>query len=81
MLRYYRETESGDYLCADHSTRDYYARIGKPEQREARATAIEGSRRSICTASVDVGWLRESCKPVLKREIPLEWLDAMVGPE
>jgi len=79
MFAYYQEIESGDYLCVDHNTKDYYLRIGRPDIREARATCITGLDNSMCTTSVSLGYLREKCHRVLKRNVPANWLRWITG--
>ena len=74
-LKYYQErNKAGDYVSVNPETADYYQRIGRPGMLEARATAIQGNVSSVCTTSVDVGWLSRKCRRVSKAAIPTEWL-------
>lgn len=69
MIRYYKEN-TGDYLAVDFSS----PIPGSPEQFEARATAIQNNRLSVCTTGVARAFLREQCKRVPKGAVPAEWL-------
>ncbi len=68
-VRYYREP-NGDYLMV----------WGRPfdseGNREGRATAIGGLVTSVCTTALGPAFLR-SCTPVLKGDVPAEWLEAI----
>jgi hypothetical protein len=78
LNRYYRDND-GDYLVVNHATGDYYRQIGQEGMREARATAIAGNVMSVCTTSVDLGYLRTKCERVDKKTIPAKWLWALNG--
>jgi hypothetical protein len=82
MILYYREIESGDYLCADHSTKSYYLRTsGDEELRQCRATAITKEIGSVCTCTIFLAYLRTKCKRVPKSKVPKVWLRVLDGPQ
>lgn len=70
-IRYYQE-KTGDYMAVDEDSIAYYVRIGRPDRRECRATAIEGVPSSVCTTSTTVGFLK-SCKEVNAADVPERW--------
>jgi hypothetical protein len=71
-LKYYRErNKDGDYLSVDPSSAEGKALL------EARATAIQGLRSSVCTTSVHVHYLRLKCRRVRKADVPAEWLEVL----
>ena len=80
MTLYYRE-KNGDYVEVYHGTRDYYARIGQWDIREARAAAIDNLAESVCTTGVSLKWLRKVCKRVAKRDVPKKWLNWLDPPQ
>jgi hypothetical protein len=77
MIRYYREKDTGDYLCIDASTARYYLDIFDKDLFEGRATAIGGQVGSVCTTSISRQYLRKKCKWVAKSKVPAEWRKAI----
>lgn len=79
VIRYYHEPANGEnheeWLAVNHGTAKYYRSIGQPEMREARAAAINGSASSVCTTAVSLGFLKEKCRRVLKKDVPAKWLE------
>ena len=71
MIKLYREP-TGDFLAMDTDSIEYYKRIGKPDIRECRATAIRGDRSSLCTTGASTGFLKR-CKRVELADIPQNW--------
>lgn len=77
-LKYYRErNKAGDYLFVDPATLDYYIRTQGKSNFEARATAIQGSRSSVCTTAVSLDFLRRKCRRVRKADVPADWLEVL----
>ena len=71
-LKYYQErNKSGDYLAVDPKA------VNGRGILDARATAIQGNRLSVCTTGVDLGFLRGKCRRVAKKDVPKEWLDVL----
>jgi len=77
MFYYYADDD--EYLYVNHRSARYWGMLNKPELRECRAPAIAGSVSSVCTTSVDVGYLRRFCKRVPRSAVPAEWLRALTG--
>ena len=77
MMKYYQETESGDFLSVDTSTKSYYDSIGQPGMLEGRSTCLAGNRLSVNTTKIDIDYLKETCKPVAKKNVPKEWLNVL----
>ena len=73
-LRYYREKDTGDYLCVDPDTCSYYQRIRQEPTMEGRAVAIAGLISSMCTTGIGLAYLSKSCKRIRKMDVPTEWI-------
>jgi hypothetical protein len=73
-VRYFRHTESGDYLAI----RPHLWRRDNDGQKvfDGRATAIAGLVTSVCSCTIGETYLEE-CEPVEKDAVPKAWLDAI----
>jgi hypothetical protein len=71
---FYRES-NGDYLCID--VRLCSEDVTGQRFFDGRAAAVEGLPTSVCTCSVGVRFLKESCRRVRRKDVPQEWLQAM----
>lgn len=76
MIVFYRE-RNGDYLAIDTATKRYYRDTFGQDHFEGRATAIQGLVSSVCTTGVSRQHLREKCKRVAKRRVPVPWRNAI----
>ena len=77
-IRYYQETDTGDYLCVDL----YSVYKGNFNETifEGRATGIIKDKRSMCTTGIAESYLeRTICKRVFKKDVPKDWLYQMNG--
>jgi len=75
MIKYYKERESGDYLCVDASTLSYFLENFSHNACEGRSTCIEGNPHSICTCSMDVDYLKDNCVRVKRSQVPKDYLE------
>jgi len=76
MIHFYRE-QNGDYLAIDTETNRYYRDHFGQDHFEGRATAIAGLVSSVCTTGVSRDFLRQECKRVAKRRVPIAWRKAI----
>lgn len=74
-LEYYKEIDTGDYLCVDVKSIDIYIKELGKFQYEGRATAIANMPTSICTTTMSKGFIEKDCVKVKKSEVPAEYLE------
>lgn len=76
MILFYRE-RGGDYLAIATETNRFYRQIYGKDHFEGRATAIQGLVTSVCTTGISRDFLRQECKRVAKRRVPIAWQKAI----
>jgi hypothetical protein len=77
MIRFYRETETDDFLAIDTETNRFYLDTYGQDHFEGRASAIAGLLGSVCTTGIAREYLRKKCKRVAKKIVPQEWRRAI----
>lgn len=78
MYRFYRE-DNGDYLVVDTATIAYYKTHFGKDHFDGRATAIAGLITSVQSTSISRAFIKESCVPVKRQDVPKEWLEMFFG--
>lgn len=72
-LKFYKE--GSDYLVVD-TTQRYLS--GSVVCYTGRGAAIEGTMSSVCSSDPTAGYLK-TCKRVSRKDVPKEWLQALIG--
>lgn len=67
---YYREIETGDYLCV-------FAYNNRLSQYECRAVGLTGNIGSVCTVGASFEYIEQKCRMLDTSEIPANWLRAI----
>lgn len=74
-ITWFREIDTGDYIAV-------YGRpllgLGGRDRYEARVVAIANLPSSACSSAVAADFLRDKCKRVALKDVPLNWQNWLI---
>lgn len=77
-LKFYKEKETGDYLCVDLDTNSYYKRNLGKDYFEGRAVSIINQPSSICTTGISREFIVQDCEEITKKDVPINYLKRLI---